>query len=138
MKKYLKMLLILIATALFFACACNVEGDNSSLKSLSKPYVNTYECVTATLGETNLLDGFEYITITLKDDDTLELNYKKIGESNKCFSGSYSYNQTDGALSSSMAIFGTNFSSTTTIKDGGFTLSFPILNRQLVMKFCVK
>ena len=63
---------------------------SGSVKSLTKPYIGEYECVEARLGETDLLEKYEFIKITLIDDKKMEIGFKPKNGSQRSFEGEYS------------------------------------------------
>jgi 2',3'-cyclic-nucleotide 2'-phosphodiesterase (5'-nucleotidase family) len=68
----------------------------------------------------------------------LEVNFKKKGEKKHAYETPYTIDEDTGEFSAEIGILGFKFKQTTIIKDGKFTLSMPILSKQLVMKFAVK
>ena len=54
-------------------CAFTFD-KTSTLKDLTHPYINTYECTSAKLGDENLLEKYEYFIITFKDDKNLDFS----------------------------------------------------------------
>ena len=62
------------------ACSASTtaNGASGSLKAITKPYIGEYECVAARLGESDLLEKYEFIKITLLDDEKMEVSFKPI------------------------------------------------------------
>ncbi len=137
MKKKFAPILLLLPFACVLMCAFVVD-KNSSLKDLTRPYVNTYECVLARLGEEDLLDDYEFFTITISEDQTLEISFKRKDGKKHSYKCGYEYDAKTGALTAETGILGVRFRQTTTIENGRFTLVIPILCRTLVMVFAVK
>ena len=78
-----------LTTLLFFL----PSGKGGTLPDITKPYLGEYECKRATLGEKDLLDGFQYVRLELKADDTFVVFYKtENGETGK-ETGKYSFNR---------------------------------------------
>lgn len=136
-KKYWLIFLALTLSALFF-CAFTFD-KNSSLKDLTHPYINTYECTAARLGNENLLEQYEYFRITFLDEKQLEISFKrkKFGKKHvyKC---PYKYDNKTSELSAEVGIFGYRFKQTTKIYNGKFTISMPVFGKPLLMNFAVK
>jgi hypothetical protein len=137
MKRKIFFIIPSLCVCLLLFCAFKID-PHSSLKDLTHPYINTYECTYAQLGETNLLENYEYFKITFLDDKTLEVSFKKKGEKRHAYETPYTIDESTGAFTAEIGILGFKFRQTTTIKDGKFTLSMPILTKQLVMQFAVK
>ena len=98
-------------------CACSISAD-SSLKELTDPYITRYECTRAEWGGQNFLDGYDYVRITLLDRENMELSYKKTGE-----------------LKAGAGAPGIEFTEEIKIENGKFTISLPLLGRELIMQF---
>ena len=114
--------------------ACKDIAD-SSLKELTKPYITRYECVLAEWGGNNFLEDFDYIRITLNDSTNMELAYKKTGESEHTFECAYTYDDDTGILRAEGTALGVKHTESVKIEDGKFTISFPLMGKQLVMRF---
>lgn len=123
----------LFAICLLF-CACNISAD-SSLKELTDPYITQYECTYAHWGETDFLEGFEYIRITLTDANNMELSYKKKGEKEHKHNCSYEYDEKTGELKAQSGALGIEFKESVIIKEGKFTIALLLMGRELIMKF---
>lgn len=120
-----------------FLCAFTFD-KTSSLKDLTHPYINTYECTSATLGDENLLEKYEYFIITFKDEKNLEVSFKRQGGNRHAYVCEYTVDQKTQELTAELGILGFKFRQSTVIKDGKFTLSMPVLGKPLVMVFEVK
>ena len=84
MKKKLILIALIFVMALTVLSACDIDA-NGSIKSITKPYITEYECIEGYLGGENLLDSYEFITITLVDDkemqvSTIELYLEQVQE----------------------------------------------------------
>ncbi len=115
-------------------CAFTIDA-NSSLKSLTKPYITTYECTYARLGKEDLLEKYEYLNITFLDDKELEVSFKKQGGKRHAYTGSYTHDEQTGEFNAEVGILGFKFKQKSKIENGRFTISMPILGKQLVMNF---
>ncbi|MDE7256600.1 MAG: hypothetical protein K2N50_01405, partial [Clostridia bacterium] len=61
-KKLIAVIFIAVATCL---CLCAFTFDmNSSVKTLTKPYITTYDCTFAQLVKEYLLEKYDYLKIT--------------------------------------------------------------------------
>ncbi len=134
MRKIITAAVIAVISLCALLCACNISAD-SSLKELTKPYITRYECTRAEWGGQNFLDGYEYIRITLADESNMELSYKKPGESEHKFNCRYNYDQTTGELTAEGTALGIKMRESVKIENGKFTISLPLLGKQLVMDF---
>ncbi len=71
MGKFNKLKTKILAAAVIFAAAvlslvpACTDGADSSVKSLTKPYIAEYTCVEAKFGEADLLKEYDFIKITL-------------------------------------------------------------------------
>ena len=114
--------------------ACEMKNAGP-LKAITHPYIAQYECIEATLGEENILDKFEFITVTLQNKDTMELSYKfKDGETKKVKS-KYDFDYKTHTLTAEIGLFGYTFKQATVIEKGKFTVSKSFGGKQLIMKF---
>lgn len=86
----LKSSLLAGITALLFFLP---SGRGGALPDITRPYLGEYECKSARLGQKDLLDGFKYVKLELKADNTFLVSYKtENGESGK-ETGKYSYDR---------------------------------------------
>lgn len=134
MKKLLLIIAVVLATSFTFLPACELKNAGP-LKSLTRPYIAQYECTEATLGNEDLLDKFEYIKITLKNKEELELSYKpKDGEA-KTLTSRYDFDSDTRTLTAEIGILGYTVKQSTVIENGKFTVTKPFGGKQLIMKF---
>ena len=119
-------------------CAFTFDSQ-SSLKDLTHPYINNYECTAARLGNEDLLERYEYFKITFLDDKQLELSFKrKNGGKAHVYKCDYTYDDKTSEFSAELGILGYRFRQTSKISNGKFTISMPILGRLLLMNFEVR
>ena len=138
MKKKFYLIFLITALSCIFLCAFTFDKD-SSLKDLTHPYINTYECTAARLGNENLLENYEYFKITFLDEKQVEVSFKrKNGGKRHAYTCNYFYNDRTGEFSAELGIFGYKFRQTTKIANGKFTISMPIFGKPLLMNFAVK
>ena len=134
MKKRLIIFVVLCTLVLTLLSACDMKNAGP-LKSITHPYIAQYECVEATLGDEDLLDKFDYIKITLVNNDTLELNYKLKDGDNKTIESNYNFDVNSRTLTAEVGILGYTVKQSTVIEKGKFTISKSIGGKQLIMKF---
>lgn len=65
---------LFLAAALL--CGCSVS-EMSTLRELSRPYTGEYACETLTYAGRDLLEGYEYIRLTLDYGGEAKLGWKK-------------------------------------------------------------
>lgn len=134
MKKKIFAATIVFAALCLCLCAFKVDMD-SSVKSLTKPYINTYECTFARFGNENLLEKYEYVKITFLDDKQLEVSYKRPKGKKHSHVCDYTYDEKTRQFEAEVGILGFKFKQATTIENGKFTISMPILGKPLIMNF---
>lgn len=117
-----------------FMCAFTVDSD-SSVKTLTKPYITTYECTAARLGNENLLEKYEYFRITFLDDKELEVSMKRKKGNKNSYRCGYEYDDETGRFKAELGILGFRFRQDCKIENGKFTVCMPILGRTLLMNF---
>lgn len=137
MKKQVKLVLLSALVCCTLFCAFTFES-RSSLKSLTHPYINAYECTYARLGNVDLLEKYEYFKITFLDAEELEISFKKKEGNVKKFESAYTYSDESGELQADIGILGFKFRQKTIIKNGKFDVRTTILGMPLIMKFEVK
>ena len=137
MKRKLLLTAITFLLILLLVPACEAK-QMGSLKSLTRPYIAEYECTSATLGDENLLDKFDYILLNLTNKDVLEIIYKPKDGDKKIIETKYSLDAETRELTAEIGILGYNFRQTTKIEKGKFTISKAIGSKQLIMNFKAK
>ncbi|MDE6849734.1 MAG: hypothetical protein K2J54_00225 [Clostridia bacterium] len=132
-KKLIAVIFIAVATCL---CLCAFTFDmNSSVKTLTKPYITTYDCTFAQLGKEDLLEKYDYLKITFLDDKKLEVSFKRKKGKKHSYTSEYKYNDETGEITAEIGILGFKFRQATKIENGKFNISMPILGKQLSMVF---
>lgn len=134
MKKKICAIIISACAVCLFLCAFTFDA-NSSVKSLTKPYITTYECTDARLGDENLLEKYDYLKLTFLDDKQLEVSFKKKKGKKHSYVCNYDYNEDTKSFKAELGIFGFKFKQETKIENGKFTLSMPMLGKPLIMNF---
>ena len=134
MKKKFFLAAIIAMLTVLILCGFTID-PHSSVKSLTKPYITTYECNYARLGEKDLLKKYEYIKITFLDDKKLEVSFKNKKGKRHAYVCSYTYDDEDDSFEAEIGILGFKFRQKTVIKDGKFTLTKPILGKPFIMRF---
>lgn len=143
MKKKFLFFTLIITLILILVPACSASTtangtSGGSLKAITKPYIGEYECVSARLGESDLLEKYEYIKITLIDDKKMEVSFKPKGGSKKSFEGAYEVNEETREFTGEVGIFGVKFKEATKIENGKFTITKLIFKTPLIMNFKMK
>ena len=132
-KKLIAVIFIAVACCM---CLCAFTFDmNTSVKSLTKPYITTYDCTSAQLGNEDLLEKYDYLKITFLDDKKLEVSFKRKKGKRHAYTSEYKYDDKTGEISTEIGIFGFKFRQATKIENGKFNLSMPILGKQQSMVF---
>lgn len=134
MKKKLLLLSVIFLLLLTLLPACDAQ-NTGSLKSITRPYIAQYECVEAKFGEEDFLEKFDYIVLTLKDKENMELCYKLKDGERKIVKSAYSFDMDSKRLTADIGILGYKFKQSTVIENGRFTVSKSIGGKQLVVKF---
>lgn len=134
MKKKLCILILFAVSACLCLCAFTFDM-NSSVKTLTKPYINTYDCTFARFGTEDLLEKYDYLKITFIDDEQLEVSFKRNKGKKHSYICDYTYNDETRQIEAEVGIYGFRFKQATTIKNGKFTISMPILGKPLIMIF---
>lgn len=137
MKRKLLLVCVLLSVLLLVFPACDME-TSGSVKSLTKPYIGEYECVEGKLGETDLLEKYEYIKITLLDDKKLEISFKPKNGNHHSFEGEYNVNSETHEFTGEAGILGYKFKEKVIIENGEFVITKIIMSKPLIMKFKMK
>ena len=137
MKKRLFVAGLLATLVITLACAFTID-ENSSVKDLTHPYINSYECTRATLGETDLLEEYEYFRIIIGEGEELTVLFKQKGGKEHRYASTYKFDKDTHELTAEIGILGFTYRQKTIIENGKFTISMPILTKQLTMIFEAK
>ena len=137
MKKKFLFLTAVIALLLLILPACDARNIGS-LKSITRPYIAQYECTSATFGEDNLLEKYDYIEIVLVNKNDMEILYKPKNSKQRVIETTYSFNTETSELTASIGILGYRFKDTVKIENGKFTVKQTIARKQLIMNFQMK
>ncbi len=127
---------ILTVLTLIPACSQTASGD-TSLKSITKPYIGEYECVEARLGQRDLLEKYDFIVINLLDGEKMEVSFKPKDGKKKTYEGSYEVSDTR-EFTGEIGILGVRFKETTKIENGSFIITKNIMSSPLILKFKMK
>ena len=133
-KKKLFLIFLIAATACTVLCGFTFD-TKSSVKSLTKPYITTYECNFARLGNEDLLEKYEYLKITFLDDKKLEVSFKRKNGKKRTYESEYVYDDEKGTVETELGILGFKFKQETKIENGKFAISMPLFGKPLVMIF---
>lgn len=134
MKSKAIALSVILSVLCLFMCAFTVD-DGGSVKSLTKPYITTYECTAARLGNEDLMQKYDYIKITFLDDKELEVSMKRKHGKRSAYRCGYEYDDKTGKFKAELGILGFRFRQDCKIENGKFTVCMPILGRTLLMNF---
>ena len=99
------------------------------------PYITRYECTRAEWDGKNFLDEFDYVRITLLDKESMAFEYKKTGEKAHSYKCAYEYDDKTGELKAGAGALDIEFTEEIKIENGKFTISLPLLGRELIMQF---
>ena len=137
MKKKFYLLAVLFCAVLLLLPACGMDMQ-SSLKTITQPYIAEYECVEARLGNEDLLKRYEYFYITLLNKDELEVSFKNRGGKRSTFKGAYSIDPKTRELTGEVGVLGFKYKESVTVKNGEFVVQKNIGPFPLYMKFKVR
>ena len=137
MKKKIIPSVAFLAAACLLLCAFTIDCK-SSIKSLTHPYINTYECTRAQLGNEDLLEKYEYFKITFIDAENLQVSFKRKEGKRHDYTCRYTYDDKTQEFAAEIGIFGFTFRQKSKIENGKFSVSMPVFNRQLFMLFEVR
>lgn len=137
MKKKICSLILIICALLIVFPACGMSAD-SSLKSLTKPYITEYECIDAHLGKDDLLKKYDYIKICLLNEREMQVVMKPSNGKMSAHKGTYTYDEQTHALAGEAGILGFKFKVAVILENGKFTITKNFLGLPLIMKFKAK
>lgn len=137
-KCFLASALFAVSLAFLPACSAMQNPEYSSLKSLSRPYIAQYECTEARLGDTNLLQSFDYIKIIFINAKEFEIAYKPAGGEKKIYSGNYSADPSSHEIVADITVLGHKFKEKTKIENGKIAVRKTVGNKELYLLFEVK
>ncbi len=134
MKTRSLMIALLLPFLILLFCGFTIDESNS-LKSLTKPYITTYECTAARLGNENIMEKYDYIKITFLNDKELEVSLKRKNCKKQSYVCEYQYDEKTSRFNAELGILGFRFKQDAKIENGKFTVCMPILGRTLLMNF---
>lgn len=137
MKRKILILLTLLALVLTLLPACEVKAD-SSIKSISRPYIAQYECVQARYGNKNLLEEYDYIKITLLNKEELEVSFKPKDGEKKSAKCNYTLDPETRILQAEIGILGFKFKESVEVVNGKIVIVKNIGPAALVVVFEAK
>lgn len=137
MKKKIYLLAVLLCASLLLFPACGMDMQ-SSLKTITMPYIAEYECVEARLGNEDLLKKYEYFYITLLNKDELEVSFKEKDGKRSTFKGSYTIDPKTRELSGEVGVLGFKYKESVLVKNGQFVIEKNLGPFPLYMKFKVR
>lgn len=134
MKRKLIITAFLLCLLLTAFPACEID-TTSSIKTITSPYITQYECVEARLGDSDFLENFDYIRITLLDKKQLKVSYKPIDGKQNSFITEYNFNPETHELTAETGILGIKQTEKIIIENGKFTITKKLGLQQLILKF---
>ena len=134
MRKRITIFILLLAAFCVTFAACGFDAD-SSLKDVTSPYITRYGCVEARYGGEDILQQFDYIRITLLDEENMELAYKFKGESKKSRVIKYTFDKESRQLNAEGGFLGVKFKQPVVVDNGEFTVSLTVGVKQLILRF---
>lgn len=137
MKKKIYLLTVLFFAILLLFPACGMDMQ-SSLKTITMPYIAEYECVEARLGSEDLLKKYDYFYITLLNKDEFEVSFKEKDGKRSTFKGGYSLDPKTRELTGEIGVLGFKYKESVTIKNGQFVIEKNLGPFPLYMKFKVR
>ena len=96
-----------------YPIACLRCSECGSLKSITRPYIAQYECIEAKFGEENYLEKFDYIKLTLKDKENMEICYKLKNSERTIVKSKYDFDVESKRLTADVGILGYKFKQST-------------------------
>lgn len=141
MKRNLTILIIILSLTLTALTACgngvNIQTQ-SSIKTITRPYIAQYECTEARYGDINLLENYEYIKIIFLNNDDLEIVYKPNDGEKKFFDGKYTIDPQTRELEADLGILGYTFKEKVKVENGKIVISKLLGQKELFVKFEIK
>lgn len=116
-------------------CMGNIK--DSTLLDVTKPYLGEYECEYARLGDRDFSDGFEFVVLELKGDETYHLSFKEKNGKMHTETGEYQYDAKRKVVCFSprdISAIKKEFP----LIDGVLTISRQVGNQQLIVRFAQK
>lgn len=128
------LFLAVICLLLILLPACEIRRD-STLKEVTRPYINEYELVEGKFGDKDLLEDFDYVKIVFIDAHNYEAHIKPKKIAKKIIKGTYSVDAKTRELTTEEGILGFKLKEKVYIRNGGFTVSTIIFHKTLYLKF---
>lgn len=129
MKNKIRSSVFATLATLLFAFG-NVKTD--SLRQVTNPHLGTYTCQRAYYGSTDVLEGFSYIRLELKDKETYILSFCEKGGKKQEKSGRYTFNEEKRTL---MLYADGGIQRSFSLEKGVLTVDVPILGKMLYLQF---
>lgn len=136
MKKKICLLALLFCAVLLLP-ACGFDAQ-SSLKTITMPYIAEYECVEARLGSEDLLKKYDYFYISLLNKEEFEVSFKEKDGKRLIFKGKYTLDPKTRELSGEIGVLGFKYKESVTVKNGEFVIEKNMGPFPLYMKFRVR
>lgn len=138
MKRKSILIILVLVLALAVLPACSKINTQSSIKTISRPYIAQYECTEARYGDADLLEDYEFIKIIFLNKDEFEIVYKPKDGEQKNFGGNYSIDPQTRELEADLGILGYNYKEKVKVENGKIVISKLLGQKELFVKFEIK
>lgn len=107
----------------------------TGLKDLSRPYLGTYECKYARLGEADLLEELDYITFSLLPSNIFKIEFRDKNGVKGLYRGHYTFSEKDKTITINENIFGKRVTKTFSAEHGAIEVNLKFGDEALFIKF---
>ncbi len=122
-----------LSLALF--CGCDSGSIPGSLFDISHPYTGVYRCEYVKLGDENLLDQFDYITLELKGDGLYKLSFRQKDGVKGAYRGHYHLDTENNLFTIHEKIFGKHIEKSFRIENGAIDITVLYGDREFAVRF---
>lgn len=107
----------------------------TGLKDIARPYLGTYECKYARLGEEDLLDTLDYIRFELLPKDIFKIEFRDKNGVKGLYRGHYTFSEKNGEITINENIFGKKVKKTFSAENGAIQVNLKFGDVPLSIKF---
>lgn len=107
----------------------------TGLKDIARPYLGTYECKYARLGEDDLLKSLDYIRFELLPKDVFKIEFKDKNGVKGLYRGHYTFSEKNGEITINENIFGKKVKKTFSAENGAIQVNLKFGDAPLSIKF---
>jgi len=107
----------------------------TGLKDIARPYLGTYECKYARLGERDLLEELDYITFALTPKNIFKIEFRDKNGVKGLYRGHYSFSEKDKTITINENIFGKKVTKTFIAERGTIQVNLKFGDEPLAIKF---